>query len=169
MKIEKIITLTSADDWNRLRFLAMERSLRAVGCDLPLWVIPFDEKRFDLPENAIWVMDENLFKWLNANSAHPLTRKYICLLYANYHFVDTDIIFLKNPQQVLKEYKGFITSCGHWNNPHNQTYTNQSLQLLKSKSSLWQKNVFNSGQFACDIALYTHHSLYWNLSVGEIS
>ena len=32
----------------------MERSLRAVGCDLPLLVIPYDEDLFELPPNAEW-------------------------------------------------------------------------------------------------------------------
>ena len=39
MKLEKIITLASAPV--RLRLLAMVRSLRAVGCQLPVWVIPY--------------------------------------------------------------------------------------------------------------------------------
>jgi hypothetical protein len=47
MKIEKIITL--ANNKVRLRFLAMERSLRATGCQLPLLVIPYDDKLFELP------------------------------------------------------------------------------------------------------------------------
>jgi hypothetical protein len=38
MKIDKIISM--ANQKVRLRFLAMERSLRATGCQLPLWVIP---------------------------------------------------------------------------------------------------------------------------------
>lgn len=159
MKLDKIITLTGADPWNRLRFTAMERSLRAVGCQLPCWVIPYGNERFPLPDNAKWWEVSSFNEWLSSQGAKPLARKYICLTEQNYHFVDTDIIFLKNPESVLAPHTGFITSCGHWHNPHNQTYTSESLPFLRRKSTLWQKFVFNTGQFACDRLLYTHEQL----------
>src|SRR5437764_440818 len=52
MKLERIITL--ANRKFRVRFAAMERSLRAVGCALPISVIPYDNERFDLPKNSEW-------------------------------------------------------------------------------------------------------------------
>jgi hypothetical protein len=48
MKLQKIITMASSAV--EIPFLAMERSLRASGCQLPIWVIPYNEKIFDLPK-----------------------------------------------------------------------------------------------------------------------
>jgi hypothetical protein len=151
MNLEKIVTM--ANSTVRLQFLAMERSLRSVGCQLPLLVIPFDDKRFDLPPNATWWEIPEISRWLQEVKAHPLMRKYQCFTIANYHFTDTDIIFLRNPEEVLADESGFITSCSCWRSQLT-TYTESSLKVLKSKSSLWQKNVFNSGQFACNKILY---------------
>jgi hypothetical protein len=115
MKLEKIVTL--ANQKVRLLFLAMERSLRATGCDLPIWVIPYDTNLFDLPENATWWELPNVRKLLADNRAHPMITKYQCFTTENYQFVDTDVIFLRNPQQVLADHHGFITSCGYWREP----------------------------------------------------
>jgi hypothetical protein len=155
MKLEKIITLANGPV--RLRFLAMERSLRATGCDLPLWVIPYDEGRFELPANALW-WKTALREWLQQERAHPMMYRYQCLTTANYQFVDSDVVFLKNPVKVLAGEEGFITSCGHWRNP-DHTFTPESRAILKAKSTCWQQNVFNAGQFACDRALYTEEEL----------
>ncbi len=152
MKLEKIITQANAAV--RLEFLAMERSLRATGCKLPLLVLPYDEKKFDLPAGASWWEDETLFSWLASYQKHPGYRKYRCLLEANYQFVDTDVCFLKNPETVLLPYDGFITCCGHWHNP-GHAVTAQSTQIMAEKSTVWQRRVFNAGQFAADRALYT--------------
>jgi len=72
MKLEKIITL--ANEPVRLRFLAMERSLRATGCDLPLLVIPYDDRRFELPPNAQW-WETDLGRWLKQERTHPTMAK----------------------------------------------------------------------------------------------
>jgi hypothetical protein len=152
MKIEKIITL--ANNKFRLRFLAMERSLRAVGCDLPLLVIPYDETRFDLPANAKWWPMPEISDWLTHSKAHPAMRKYQCLTVANFQYVDSDICFLRNPAKVLESSNGFITSCGHWHNS-GHTYTQDSLAMFSRQSTTWQKSVFNSGQWACDRALFS--------------
>lgn len=105
MKIDKIITLASADvKW---QFLAMERSLRACGCNLPLLVIPYDDaKTFELPENASWWRMDEMIQWLDQYRVFPALRKYQCLLTDNYQYVDSDIIFLRNPQQVLEKQTG---------------------------------------------------------------
>ncbi len=155
MKLEKIITLANAGV--RLRFLAMERSLRAVGCDLPLLVIPYDEKKFELPPNASW-WTTPIRDWLQHERAHPLMFKHQCMTTGNYHYVDSDVIFLKNPAEVLAAHDGFITSCGHWHNPE-ETVTPESKATLQSLSTCWPRNVFNSGQFACDRVLYTEDEL----------
>lgn len=157
MKLEKIITL--ANSKVHIQFLAMERSLRKTGCTLPLWVIPYDDSdKFELPSNAIWWELPEVLNWLKENKSHPTMRKYQCLLTENYQFVDADVIFLSNPGKVLEKLHGFVTSCGHWHNP-GHTYTSQSLSFLKKKSSLWQKHVFNTGQFACDQTLFTFEEL----------
>lgn len=155
MKLEKIITL--ANEPVRLRFLAMERSLRATGCDLPLWVIPYDERRFELPPNAVW-WETDVRGWLHQERAHPMMYKYQCLTTANYQYVDTDVVFLKDPAKVLAGEDGFITSCTHWHNTE-ETIHPESLSILKARSTCWQRNAFNAGQFACDRALYTEEEL----------
>ena len=156
MKLEKIVTL--ANQQVRLQFLAMERSLRATGCDLPLWVIPYDQARFDLPANAIWWEIPEVRNLLGEYRSHPMMAKYQCFTTGSYQYVDSDVIFLRNPAEVLAPEEGFITSCGHWGNPHH-TYTSVSLDVLKHKSTCWQTLVFNAGQFACDRTLYRFEEL----------
>tara|TARA_B100001248_G_C27399874_1_gene469234 strand:+ start:12858 stop:13721 length:864 start_codon:yes stop_codon:yes gene_type:complete len=156
MKIDKIITL--ANERVRIPFLAMERSLRATGCKLPLYVIPFDEQMFELPDNAQWWLGESFASWLKEQGGLPVMRKYQCLLSSHYQFVDSDIIFLKNPEIVLDPYEGFITSCCHWHNP-NETLTPESKDFFTKKTTVWQHQVFNTGQFACSDQLYTLETL----------
>jgi hypothetical protein len=156
MKLERIITLANAAV--RLRFAAMERSLRATGCGLPLAVIPYDEQRFDLPASAAWWELPDVLAWLSSGKTHPMTRKYQCLTIANYQYVDSDVIFLRNPEEVLAPHAGFVTSCCHWRDPAHTT-TEESERILSAKSTTWRKTTFNSGQFACDRALYTLESL----------
>ena len=156
MKLDKIITL--ANRHVKVQFTAMERSLRATGCNLPIWVIPFNDEKFDLPDNSFWWEEKEMIKWTKENHIFEMCRKYQCFLTHNYQYVDSDIIFLRNPQEVLKDHSGFISSCTHWNNP-DHTYNSQSKEYFKSKSTTWQKSVFNAGQFACDRAIYTLKSL----------
>lgn len=156
MQLERIITLANAKVG--LRFLAMERSLRATGCDLPLLVIPYDETRFALPSGATWWELPEVTSWLKGWKSHPTMRKYQCLTTTNFQFVDADVVFLRNPAEVLTTPTGFVTSCGHWHNP-GQTYTQDSLPILKRLSTTWQMRIFNTGQWACDERLYTFAEL----------
>jgi hypothetical protein len=156
VKLDCIITLASPEV--RLRFLAMERSLRATGCALPLRVIPYRDSRFDLPPNADWWLDAEIAAWLKQWNAHPTMRKYQCLTRANFHFVDADVVFLRDPSEALQPVSGFVTSCGHWKNP-NETLTAQSFPIISASSTNWQTRVFNTGQWACDRALYTFAEL----------
>ena len=112
MKLEKIITQANSDV--RLYFAVLERSLRASGCVLPILVIPYDDKIFDLPQGSSWWSMPKVFSWLKAKNTHPGMRKYQCLTTSNYQFVDSDICFLRNPQKVLEDYQGFETCCGHF-------------------------------------------------------
>jgi hypothetical protein len=156
MKLERIITLANRNV--RLQFVAMERSLRAVGCALPLAVIPYDEQRFELPANATWWELPEVLGWLAAEKTHPMMRKYQCLLTANYQFADSDIIFLRNPAEVLQPHAGFVTSCCHWRDGGHTT-TEESRRVMAARSTTWRKATFNAGQFACDRALYTLEAL----------
>lgn len=160
MDIAKIITLSNSK--TAIPLQAMVRSLRAVGCELPVHVIPYDDDRFELPPNCEWTENLPFKHWLELNTpsghARAVMRKYQCLLDHSYQFVDSDVIFLRNPQEILRPMDGFITSCLHWNNPEH-TFTPESRELLKKRSTLWCASVFNSGQFACDQALFTLESL----------
>jgi hypothetical protein len=155
MIINKIISL--ANEPTQLALLAMVRSLRATGCHLPVWVIPFDERRFELPEGCEWWEIPEVVEWLEREAApghaKKVMRKYQCLLESNYLFVDSDVIFLKNPQVALSNATGFTTFCCHWADPRDTT-TKSSLPLYQERSTTWQRWVFNSGQFACDARLY---------------
>ena len=152
MKIDKIISL--ANNKVRLRFLAMERSLRATGCQLPLLVIPYDNDLFELPDGATWWKIEDICNLLDHENSHPMMRKYQCLTIKNYQFVDSDVCFLRNPEIVLSPFSGFVTSCGHWRDPQH-TYTEESLLFFQKKSTMWPKLTFNAGQFACDRQLFS--------------
>lgn len=152
MKLECIVTL--ANRAVRLRFLAMERSLRGTGCDLPLRVIPYDDERFELPPNATWWEVPEIIGWTRRRATHPTMRKYQCLTTGGYQFVDADVCFLRNPADVLRAESGFVTSCGHWHNPAEAT-TPESAAIFRAASTTWQREVFNTGQFACDQALFT--------------
>ena len=151
MKLDKIITL--ANEQVRIPLLAFERSLRNVGCELPLWVIPYDENTFELPSNAHWWEVREVTHWIRHHEGRPHKRKYQCLLEGNYHFIDTDAIILRNPETVLAPLDGFITSCCHWNNP-GDTLTPESQAIFERSTTVWQNLVFNTGQFACDRVLY---------------
>ena len=72
MKIERAYTM--ANKKVRLQFLAMERSLRSTGFDLPLVVFPYDENTFDLPKNSEW-LHTPLHQWLTSKKAHPMVSK----------------------------------------------------------------------------------------------
>jgi hypothetical protein len=156
MKLERIVTLANQNV--RLWFLAMERSLRATGCRLPLWVIPYDDHLFDLPPNARWWHAPEIVEWVDEYRGHRAMRKYQCFTVDNYQFVDTDICFLKNPEEVLAPYSGFVTSCCHWHNP-GHTYTAESERFIRQSTTTWPRLAFNDGQFACDRVLYTVDAL----------
>lgn len=156
MKIERIVTLANARD--RLSLLAMERSLRSTGCGLPLLVIPFDEDRFELPEGATWWRMPEVADALAAVSAHPMTRKYQCLTLGAYQYVDTDVCFLRNPEEALAPFVGFVASCTQWRGTAH-TCTGESIRFMAARTKVWQQSLFNAGQFACDRPLFTAERL----------
>ena len=154
MKLEKIITVASPPV--RLRLLAMVRSLRAVGCHLPVWVIPYsadEEDRFVLPEGCEWWPVPEVSEWVGRFGAHPLACRVACFLTGGYQYADADVIFLRNPEEVLSPLDGFVSSCGLWREP-GPAVTAQSRALFRRRSTNWQREVFNAGQFACDRVLF---------------
>lgn len=154
MQLEKIITFTHAK--HRLRFLLMERSLRAVGCNLPIWAIPFDEDLFDLPKNSVWWEEAEIINWTKKDNLNNRKRKYQCLTTNNFQYVDTDVVFIQNPEPILQSHHGLVACCNEWTSAlHGRIVSPESLKLLKKQSTLWQRNVFCSGQFACDDRLFT--------------
>lgn len=155
MRLECIYTMANAGA--RLQFTAMERSLRATGCDLPLRVFPYADGTFDLPPNASWVRPP-LSAWLREREAHPMCDKLHCLTQANVLFTDTDIVYLENPCDVLAPHKGFVVADTEWNKPR-WTFTRESARILGARSSVWMQRVFNAGHFACDRALYSEEAL----------
>ncbi len=155
MDLKHIITLAS--DGVRLPFTVMERSLRKVGCDLPLRVIPFDENIFNLPVNAEWWVLPEVREWVGRSQASPRARgvmhKYQTLLTGEYLFVDSDVVFLRDPREVFSPNKGFVTCCGHWHDS-DHTCTAETKATMVDFTTVWQSGVFNSGQYACDRPLY---------------
>jgi hypothetical protein len=156
MELKKIFTMANKAVY--YRFIAMERSLRLTGCTLPLYVLPYDNDRFNLPDNAFWVEEPNLYNWLDSFKLRGVYRKYYCLLQQDYMFVDSDVIFLTNPVHALSRVNGFITSCGHWHNPLHTT-TAHSEAILRGFTTNWPARVFNTGQFACSEVLFTQTDL----------
>lgn len=151
MQITKIISLSNKK--SEIPFLAMCRSLRMTGCNLPVWVIPYDKEKFELPDNCIWWEIPEVIDWVNKNEIWPAFKKIQCLLTNNYQYIDSDVVFLSNPSLVLNNVDGFVTSCTHWHNPA-ETVNEETINYFKNKSTTWPKLVFNSGQWACDTALY---------------
>ena len=82
VRVDKIITL--ADKSAELQIRVFVRSLRKVGCDLPVWVIPFWERDFELPSTCRWIEDSKVLRFLRQNAAHPLYNKYSAQLFTSY-------------------------------------------------------------------------------------
>lgn len=139
----------------RLDFLAMERSLRATGCDVPVYVIPFSDHRFELPENSTWW--EEPIAWTRRVAGdrirHPLQYRFYLLGIGGYQVADTDLIFLRNPSDVLRDHEGLIVACHQWHLA-DKAAPPDTLDLLRQQSSTWQSRLFNAGQFACGDPLY---------------
>ncbi len=148
---------TMANKKGRLQFLAMERSLRATGFDLPLRVFPYDDQVFDLPKGSEWIRTP-LHKWLTERKAHPMCCKYYCLTQSSYFFTDTDIIYLSDPRESLSELEGFVVADTEWNKPR-YTFTDESSNFLEKQTSLWLQRIVNAGWFSSDRAIYSEERL----------
>jgi hypothetical protein len=151
MRIDRIITMASRNVALQMR--VMVRSLRSVNCDLPVYVIPYRDQDFDLPAGCQWLADEEIFGWLDQMGSTRLLRKYLTLLTKDYQFVDSDIVFLRNPVSALEPYEGFVVYCTEWNKP-GKTYRPGTRKIMSAHTSTWQSKVFNSGQHASSEALF---------------
>jgi hypothetical protein len=165
MKIERAYSM--ANKKVRIQFLAMERSLRATGFDLPIYVFPYDQNTFDLPKGSEWLLTP-LHQWLTEKKAHPMCCKYYCLLQRSYFFTDTDIVFLRDPTETLSELEGFVVADTEWNKPR-YTFTEDSAKFLAKQTSVWLQNVVNAGWFASDREIYTEEKLREVLQDQEIA
>jgi len=151
MVIEQILSL--ANNAVRWQFTAMERSLRAAGCDLPLQVIPYDENLFALPKNASWLDDTAIFSAVRDAQAVKLCRKYAALVQRRCAFFDSDIIHLRDPRAALEPLpnKVFIVADTEWNKAR-WTFTPETREIFLAESTLWALWNFNSGFFAYEDA-----------------
>lgn len=152
MDIERIITMASRGV--RIQFLAFERSLRAVGCDLPLLVIPYSDDLFDLPPNAEWWHKEEFTSWLKQSHTHPAMAKYVCLTEANYAYFDTDICLIDDCRTTLAQQTEFVVADTELVK-YGEASTPEVVEVLARKTSLWQLRLFNTGHFASDRPLYS--------------
>ena len=159
-KIDKIVLL--ANKKAELQFQVFVRSLRDVGCNLPVWVIPFGKKDFEPPPGCQWIEDKDskLLAFLRQNAAHPLYRKYMALLQNHCAYFDTDIILLREPQEWLRSTPSdaFVVADTEWAK-NRWTFSADSLRFLTALSSCWPLLTFNSGFFAFEETLYEEEEL----------
>ena len=143
VELQKIITLAHAP--HRMRFVLMERSLRAVGCDLPLRVIPYDDDLFELPRNAQYWKTPQIFEWLGADKSMNIKRKYQCLTTNDFQYIDTDAYFVRNPADVLKAHRGLVVCCHEWrwsSSAPNSCVTVRSAETMRRRNTLFYLNLF---------------------------
>ena len=91
--------------------------------------------------------------WTGKGSTR-LLRKYLTLLTKDYQFVDSDVVFLRNPVSALEPFEGFVVYCTEWNKP-GRTYRPGTRKIMSAQASAWQSKVFNSGQHASSEALFS--------------
>ncbi len=168
MKCEHIVAL--ANQAVDVEFRAMERSLRATGCDAPLRVIPYSEELFDLPANAAWW--HTPVKWMKQHFGgvlrHPFQYRYYLLSCGGFQVADSDIIFLRDPAEVLAPHRGLVASCHQWHVPH-FVGPSATIEALQQMSPTWQARLFNAGQFALESPVYSEAQLLAALKDRETS
>ncbi len=128
----------------------MERSLRATGCSLPLSVIPYDDRLFELPANATWVdlrpFAQMLQPWSSAGGGF---RKIAALFERDVALFDADIIHLKNPEEWLAPFESdcFVVADTEFSKA-TWTYTTRTKSIYRLCTSNWLAKSFNGGFFA---------------------
>ena len=139
----------------------MERTLRASGCDLPLYVIPYTDEPFDLPENAQWLVDEELFAHIASHHSARPCRKFLALTQSNAAFFDADIIHLRDPRTELGSLDAgvFAVADTEWNKAR-WTFSEATQRVYQRKSSLWLLDNFNTGFFAFEEPVLTRDQIF---------
>jgi hypothetical protein len=158
MTIGKILVLANKNAELQLRVFL--RSLRNVGSDLPVWIIPCGEADFEPPAGCQWIKDPKLFSFLKNEAAHPLYFKYETLLQSECAYFDTDIVVLRNPQEWLQVAPpdSFAVADTEWAK-NRWTFSTESRRFLRALSSRWPLLTFNSGFFAFEAPLYEEKEL----------
>jgi hypothetical protein len=158
VRVEKIIILANKNA--ELQTRVFVRSLRKVGCELPVWVIPCGERDFELPADCRWIGESKLLRFLRRASAHPFYGKYYVLLQSNCAYFDTDIVVLREPCNWLEAAPSdsFVVADTEWAK-NRWTYSADSLRFLATLSSCWPLFTFNSGFFAFEKPLYEEDEL----------
>jgi hypothetical protein len=158
VRVEKIILL--ANKRAELQLQVFVRSLRKVGCELPIWVIPCGQRDAELPRGCNWIEDSKLLSFLKLSSAHPLYCKYVALLQSNSAYFDTDIVIFREPSEWLKAAPSdsFAVADTEWAK-NRWTFSDDSLRFLATLSSCWPLLTFNSGFFAFEDPLYEEDEL----------
>lgn len=158
MTIERILVLANKNAELQLRVFA--RSLRNVGCDLPIWVIPCGAIDFKPPQGCTWIQDSKLLAFLREQGAHPLYSKYEALLQSKCAYFDTDIVVFRDPREWLKAAPSdcFAVADTEWAK-NRWTFSPESRRFLTKLSSRWPLLTFNSGFFAFEEPLYEEQEL----------
>jgi len=159
VKIDRIITMASPAV--RLDFLVMERTLRATGCDLPLYVIPYTDEPFDLPENAQWLVDKELFAHVARHHCARPCRKFLALTQSNAAFFDADIVHLRDPRTELGTMSAerIAVADTEWSKAR-WTFSEDTRRVYQQKSSLWLLDNFNTGFFAFEEPVLTREQIF---------
>ena len=139
----------------------MERTLRATGCDLPLYVIPYRDESFELPENAQWLRDEELFAHISKHQSARPCRKFLALMQADAAFFDADIIHFRDPRTELGSLDAnvFAVADTEWNKAR-WTFSEATRRVYQRKSSLWLLDNFNTGFFAFEEPVVTRKQIF---------
>jgi hypothetical protein len=133
----------------RLDFLAMYRSLRATGCDLPVRVIPYDDSRFDLPMGAEWLEDREFFAFLKEHKAVNMCRKILALTQRNSAYFDSDIVHIRSFSSDLEAFpEGCLIAADPEWSIKAWTFSEETKRVYESGSSTWVLDNFNAGFFA---------------------
>lgn len=149
-----------ANEKVRLDFTAMFRSLRATGCDLPVYVIPFDETRFDLPKGATWLENPRFYSYLGDRGMVNHCRKLLALTFDNFVFFDTDIIHIDDVSKRLTDLpaNAFVVADPEWS-LKKWTFSEGTKKLYEQRTSTWVLDNFNTGFFAKERFVFSQDDL----------
>ena len=168
VRVDKIITL--ADKSAELQIRVFVRSLRNVGCELPVWVIPFWERDFELPSTCRWIEDSKVLRFLRQNAAAPALQqvfrsfaKQLRLLRHRYHFA-----FENRANGLRPRHRTPLRVADtEWAKNRPTSYP-ESRRFLVTLSPRWPLFTFNSGFFAFEEPLYEVPELMTDIQSPEL-